>query len=87
MQTLLVSEHVVQRLNIDQNVRRTEGEKADMPRRNGVDYSARAEVKQSDWHVLFRNVEVTGAAQLYRAATPAAQGWASTPKRTFNGQT
>ena len=51
MQTLLVSEHVVKRLNIDQNVCYTEGEKADMPRRKDVDYCARAEVKWSDWHV------------------------------------
>lgn len=56
MQTILVSEHVVQRLNIDQNVCRTEGEKADMPRCKDVDYCARAEVKRSDWHVLMCNV-------------------------------
>ena len=54
MQTILMSEHVVQRFSINQNVSCAEGEEAHMPRCDCVDCCTRAKVKRRDWHVLMR---------------------------------
>jgi len=50
MKRVLLSEHEVQRLDINQDVGGAEGEKADMPRRGSMYSCTWAKVKRRDWH-------------------------------------
>jgi len=47
---ILTGEHVVQRLDIDQDIRGTERQKADVPWCDGVDRCSGAEMKWCDGH-------------------------------------
>ena len=57
MHGVLVGEHEVQGLYIDDHVRHAKGKKADLLRREGVDRCSWTEVKRSDGHVAMRSNE------------------------------
>ena len=57
MHGVLVGEHEVQGLYIDDHVRHAKGKKADLLRREGMDRCSWTEVKRSDGHVAMRSNE------------------------------
>ena len=65
MQTCLMSEHVVQRLNVDQNVCRTEGEKAYVLGRDGMNGCPRSKMKWRNWHVLMRRAAAAATLEMH----------------------